>query len=158
MSSLKDSLDLKHAEIRDVRAQDGEVIIIPMRQDKPAGQQVQPLAEDLARFMCNLTGRGYEVSEETVTNGDSRFVHEPGHETFGLKVSADGSRVLVARVAILEDETALRGYVRHLSSLIVEEVEKPRVKVDLPDDFSFGTPDAGTPAATNQGGPGKNGR
>ena len=108
MSSLKDSFELEHTEIRDIRAQDGEVIVVPLKPDKLARQYVLPLAEDLARFMCNLTGRGYEVSEETVTDGDARFVREPGHETFGLKVFSDGNRVFIGRVAILEDESTFR--------------------------------------------------
>lgn len=151
MSSMKDVFDLEHAEIRDIREQGGEVIVVPMKPDKPASQHVQPLAEDLARFMRNLTGRGYEVSEETVTDGDARFVREPGHETFGLKVFSDGNRVFIGRVAILEDETIYQSYVRRLKSLTIEEVEKPKVKIDLPDDFSFGAPSAKKEEEPNEG-------
>jgi hypothetical protein len=140
---MKEVFDLEHVEIRDVRAQGGEVIVVPLKPNKPASQHVVTLSEDLARFMCNFTGRGYDVSRETMAGGDSRFVREPGHDAFGLKVFSDGNRVLIARVAILEDETIYQSYVRHLKSLTIEEVEKPKVKIDLPDDFSFGAPDVG---------------
>jgi hypothetical protein len=151
MSSLKDVFDLAHAEIRDIRAQGGEVIVVPLKPGKLASQHVLALSEDLARFMRNFTGRGYDVSRETMAGGDSRFVREPGHDAFGLKVFADGDRVLIGRVAILEDETIYQSYVRHLKSLTAEEVEKPKVKIDLPDDFSFGAPDVGKEQGPNEG-------
>ena len=97
-----------------------------------------PLGEDLALFMRNFTGRGYDVSRESFATGDSRFMREPGHEAFGLKLFVDGNRILIGRVAILEDETIFRSYIRHLKSLTQDEVEKPKVKIDLPDGFTFG--------------------
>jgi|GEM_PF-494341 len=138
MVSLKDIFDLEHAEIRDIRAQGGEVIVVPLKAGKLARQHVLTLGEDLARFMCNFTGRGYDVSREAMSTGDSRFVREPGHEAFGLKVYSDGDRVLVGRVAILEDETIFQSYIRHLKTLIAVEAEKPKVTIDLPDGFTFG--------------------
>jgi len=138
MVSLKDTFDLEHAEIRDIRAQGGEVIVVPLKPGKLASPNVLPLGEDLARFMRNFTGRGYDVSRESMSTGDARFVREPGHEAFGLKVYSDGNRVLVVRVAVLEDETIFQSYIRHLKILIAVEVEKPKVKIDLPDGFTFG--------------------
>ena len=142
---------MEHAEIRDIRAQGGEVIVVPLKPDKLASQHVVTLGEDLARFMCNFTGRGYDVSRESMATGNSRFVREPGHDAFGLKVFSDGNRVLIGRVAILEDETIFQSYVRHLKSLTIEEVEKPKVKIDLPDDFSFGAPHVTKGEEPNEG-------
>lgn len=138
MGSLKDEFDLEHAEIRDIRAQGGEVIVVPLKPGKLASPNVLPLSEDLALFMRNFTGRGYDVSRETMATGDSRLVREPGHEAFGLKLFVDGNRILIGRVAILEDETIYRSYIKHLKSLTQDEVKKPTVKIDLPDGFTFG--------------------
>jgi len=138
MGILKEVFDLEHAEIRDIRSQGGEVIVVPMKAGKLANQHVPTLGEDLALFMRNFTGRGYDVSRETMSTGDARFVREPGHDAFGLKVYSDGDRVLVGRVAVLEDETIFESYIRHLKTLIAEEVVKPKVVIDLPDDSAFG--------------------
>jgi len=141
MVSIKEIFDLEHAEIRDIRSQGGEVIVVPMKPGKLARLNVLTLGEDLARFMCNFTGRGYDVSRETMSTGDARFVREPGHDAFGLKVYSDGDRVLIGRVAVLEDETIYQSYIRHLKNLLVEEVAKPKVVIDLPVDFKFEAPE-----------------
>lgn len=143
MGIMTEVFDLEHAEIRDIRAENGEVILVPLKPGKLATLHVLTLCEDLARFMCNFTGRGYDVTRETMAGGDSRFVREPGHDAFGLKVFADGNQIIIGRVAILEDETIFQSYVRHLKSLIAEEVVKPKVRIELPEGFSFGEPESG---------------
>jgi hypothetical protein len=49
------------------------------------------------------------------------IVREPGHETYGLKIVGEGNRVIVKRVAILEDETFMNRYVRYLHRLAEKE-------------------------------------
>jgi hypothetical protein len=137
MPLLKDVFDLERAAIRDIRGTEGEVIEVPLKPGKLATLNLDALGEDLAQFMCNFTGRGYALSRETLATSDIRYVREPGHEAFGLKLIIDGNRILVGRVAILVDETILRNYLKHLKLHLTEEPEKPRVHVVLPDDFDF---------------------
>ncbi len=140
MATLKDVFDLEQAALKDVRALGGEVIEVPVRPGNIPSKYMEDLGEDLAQFMRMFTGRGYDLSRESsITMANTRFVREAGHEAFGLKLFADTSRIIITRVAILEDESILPNYVRHLKSYVqAEEAPKPQVTIDLPDDFSFG--------------------
>ena len=113
------------------------MIVVPLKPGKLASPNVLPLGEDLALFMRNFTGRGYDVSRESFATGDSRLSANRVTRHSGLKLFVDGNRILIGRVAILEDETIFRSYIRHLKSLTQDEVEKPKVKIDLPDGFTF---------------------
>jgi len=133
--SLKEVFDLEHAALKDVRSLGGEVIEVPIRSEFFAPKHIEELGQDLARFMRNFTGRGYDLSQATLAVGDMRYVREPGHEAYGLKLFAEHGRVLIGRVAVLEDEAILTNYVRHLKRYLVKETEKPKVRIDVPDDF-----------------------
>ena len=135
---LKDVFDLENVCLKDVRALGGEVIEVPARPDRHVPKYIELLGEDLARFMCAFTGRGYALSRETMAMGDTRYVREPGYEAFGLKVFVDGNRILIGRVAILMDESILRNYVKHLKRSLVEVTDAPKVTVELPDTWGFG--------------------
>jgi hypothetical protein len=75
---------------------------------------LRALADNLAWFMEKVTGRGYQTAEEVYDVGFT--VREPGHQAYGLKMIADGGNAVVSRVAILEDESILRRYVRYLQT------------------------------------------
>jgi hypothetical protein len=135
METLKDVFDIERVALRDIRAQGGECIEVPLRQDRIASRYLDLLGEHLATYMARFTGRGYSLSRETMSMANTRFVREPGHEAFGLKVFVDGNRILISRVAILEDESILPNYVRHIKLCLVEEAPKPKVSIDLPSDF-----------------------
>jgi hypothetical protein len=137
MAELKEIFELEQAAVRDIRAQGGEVLVVPLKGDRYAPKYMEDLGQDLARFMTQFTGRGYELSRETMLAGDTRYVREPGYEAYGLKLFVDGPRILVGRVAVLVDETILRSYLKHLKRKLVEEQPRPRVVIDLPDDFEF---------------------
>lgn len=138
-SPLKDVFDLENVALRDIRALGGEVIEVPVREGRYAPKYIELLGEDLARFMCQFTGRGYALSRETLATGETRYVREPGYEAFGLKLFVDGNRLIVTRVAVLMDETILRNYVKHLKSLLAEPEPAPKVTIDLPDHWGSGS-------------------
>ena len=140
---MKDVFDLEQAALKDVRALGGEVVEVPLKPDRHAPKYLELLGEDLARFMCDFTGRGYAMTRETLSAGDTRYVREPGYEAFGLKVFSDGQRIVVGRVAVLMDEMILRNYVKHLKRLLIPIPETPAVTIDLPDSWgSVSIPDA----------------
>jgi hypothetical protein len=129
--------DVEHADIKDVRALGGEVIEVPMKPNQIASYHLDELGEHLANYMCSFTGRGYALSRETLTMGEARYVREPGYEAYGLKIFVEGNRIMVGRVAILMDESILRGYLKFLKSLTLVDKPKPKVEIDLPANFGF---------------------
>jgi hypothetical protein len=139
MLTLKDVFDLQNSSLKDVRALGGEVIEVPLKQGRHAPKYIELLGEDLVQFMCRFTGRGYALSRETMSAGDTRYVREPGYDAFGLKLFVDGSRILIGRVAVLMDETILRNYAKYLKRAQVEEVAPAKVDIQLPDNWCPGT-------------------
>jgi hypothetical protein len=75
-------------------------------------QVLSAVADNLSWFMEQLTGRGYQKAEEAYDGGFT--VREPGHQAYGLKVNAEAGVVIIARVALLEDETIFQRYVNYL--------------------------------------------
>jgi len=73
---------------------------------------LRSVADSLAWFLEQVTGRGYQKAEEVYDIGFT--VREPGHHAYGLKVSAEGDTVIIARIAVLEDETIFQRYVNYL--------------------------------------------
>ena len=78
------------------------------------------VANELANFMQQKTGRGYEPALE-VGQPNEIIVREPGHSYYGLKVFSESGYIFISRVAILEDETIFQQYVHHLQMLSSEE-------------------------------------
>jgi len=112
LNLLRQSVDTDQATVVDARATGGEVIRIPMRPMLPPIQVLSAVADNLAWFMEQVTGRGYRKHEEVYDLGFT--VHEPGHQAYGLKVNVEGNIVIIARVALLEDETVFHRYVKYL--------------------------------------------
>lgn len=140
MDDITDVFDLARAEIRDIRSAGGEVIVVPLKPDKAMTEErVELLGNDLARYMSKFTGRGYDLSRETRALGGIRYVREPGHQAFGLKLIAENRRVLIGRVAVLEDESCMANYLRHLKMMIEPVTPPHKVEIGLPDDFVFGS-------------------
>jgi hypothetical protein len=114
-SSLKlvsQYVDSDRAEVVDARATGGEVIRIPFRQMVLPTQALAVVADNLAWFLENVTGRGYQKAEEVYDAGFT--VREPGRNAYGLKVTAEGPVAIIARVSLLEDETVFQRYVNYL--------------------------------------------
>ncbi len=112
LSQLRQIVDIDRAEVIDARTTGGEVVRIPIRSEMLPVQVLGAVADNLAWFMETVTGRGYQKAEEVYDVGFT--VREPGHQAYGLKVNAEAGFVIIARVAILEDETIFRRYVRYL--------------------------------------------
>jgi hypothetical protein len=112
LSLLSKFVDTDRAEVVDARATGGEVIRIPIRQQMQTIQVLSAVADNLSWFLEQVTGRGYQKAEEVYDVGFT--VREPGHQAYGLKVNAEAGAVIVARVAILEDETIFQRYVNYL--------------------------------------------
>jgi hypothetical protein len=112
LSMLRQVADTDRAAVVDARATGGEVISIPMRQQMQTIQVLSAVADNLSWFLEQVTGRGYQKAEEVYDVGFT--VREPGHQAYGLKVNAEAGAVIIARVAILEDETIFQRYVNYL--------------------------------------------
>jgi hypothetical protein len=112
LSQLRQLVDIDRAEVIDARTTGGEVIRIPIRPQLLPVQVLSAVADNLSWFMETVTGRGYQKAEEVYDVGFT--VREPGHQAYGLKVNAESGFVIIQRVAILEDETIFRRYVRYL--------------------------------------------
>lgn len=112
LGMLRQVADTDRAEVVDARATGGEVIKIPMRPKLPPIVVLSAVADNLSWFLEQVTGRGYQKAEEVYDVGFT--VREPGHQAYGLKVNAEASLVIIARVALLEDETIFQRYVNYL--------------------------------------------
>ncbi len=111
---LRQAVDTNQAEVVDARAQGGEVIYVPLTGDMLPAKALELVADNLAYFMEQVTGRGYMKAEEVYDIGFT--VREPGHGAYGLKARMDGNRVVISRVSILEDETVFHRYVNYLKT------------------------------------------
>ncbi len=114
---VRQVVDTSQAEVVDARAQGGEVIIIPATGAMMPLKTLEVVADNLAEFMEQVTGRGYAKAEEVYDLGYT--VREPGHQAYGLKVHMDGNNVVISRVSILEDETVFQRYVNYLKTGIL---------------------------------------
>ncbi len=112
LSSLRQLVDVDRATVVDSRAHGGEVIRIPIKSQMLLANILSAVADNLAWFMEQVTGRGYQKAEEVYETGFT--VREPGHQAYGLKVHAEPGMVIISRVSILEDETIFRRYVNYL--------------------------------------------
>jgi hypothetical protein len=112
LSMLRQVVDTDRAQVVDARSTGGEVIRIPMRPRLQPIVVLSAVADNLSWFMEQVTGRGYQKAEEVYDVGFT--VREPGHQAYGLKVNAEADIVIIARVALLEDETIFQRYVNYL--------------------------------------------
>lgn len=109
---LKAFVEIDRTQVVDERAKGGEVILIPLLNPFAPMPALGAVADNLAWFMEQVTGRGYQKAEEVYEIG--YVVREPGHQAFGLKVNAEGGMVVISRIAILEDESIFRRYADYL--------------------------------------------
>jgi hypothetical protein len=112
LNALRQLVDTDRAEVIDARSTGGEVIRIPLRGQLLLVQVLAAVADNLAWFLEQVTGRGYQKAEEVYDIGFT--VREPGHQAYGLKVHSEPGLVIISRVAVLEDETIFRRYVNYL--------------------------------------------
>lgn len=109
---LKLFVEIDRTQVVDERAKGGEVILIPILNPMTPLPALAAVADNIAWFMEQVTGRGYQKAEEVYDLG--YVVREPGHQAFGLKVNAEGGMVVISRVSILEDESIFRRYADYL--------------------------------------------
>jgi hypothetical protein len=112
LSLVSKFVDSDRAEVVDARATGGEVIRVPFREMVLPTQALAVVADNLAWFLEQVTGRGYQKAEEVYDAGFT--VREPGRTAYGMKVTAEGPVVIIARVSLLEDETIFQRYVDYL--------------------------------------------
>ncbi len=112
LSLLRQYADIDQAQVVDARATGGEVIRVPFREMVLPTQALAVMADNLAWFLEQVTGRGYQKAEEVYDAGFT--VREPGRSAYGMKVTAEGPVVIIARVSLLEDETIFQRYVNYL--------------------------------------------
>jgi len=112
LSYLSTFVDTDRAEVVDARATLGEVIRVTMRERILPIHALAAVSDNLSWFLEQVTGRGYQKAEEAYDAGFT--VREPGHQAYGLKVTAEANIVIIARVALLEDETIFQRYVNYL--------------------------------------------
>ena len=112
LSLLSQYVDTDRAEVVDARATGGEVIRITMRERILPIHALAAVSDNLSWFLEQVTGRGYQKAVEAYDAGFT--VREPGHPAYGLKVTAEATIVIIARVALLEDETIFQRYVNYL--------------------------------------------
>jgi len=112
LNTLRQFVDTDRATVIDARTTGGEVIKIPMRPRLMPIHVLSAVADNLSWFLEQVTGRGYQKAEEVYDVGFT--VREPGHQAYGLKVNAEADVVIIARVALLEDETIFQRYVNYL--------------------------------------------
>jgi hypothetical protein len=117
LDTVKQHFDVDQAVVVDSRATGGEVVRVPLLNPMMADPAMAVLADNVAWFLECVTGRGYRKTEEVYDRG--YIVREPGHQAYGLKVNLEGECAIVARVAILEDETIFSRYVAYLHSGMV---------------------------------------
>ena len=109
---LRAFVEIDRTQVVDERAKGGEVILIPLLNPFAPLPALGAVADNLAWFMEQVTGRGYQKAEEVYEVG--YVVREPGHQAFGLKVNTEGGMVVISRIAILEDESIFRRYADYL--------------------------------------------
>jgi len=117
LEELRQLVDTGAAEMVDARSTGGEVIRIPVLNQMMQQQALAALADNLAGFMEQVTGRGYQKAEEVFNVGYT--VREPGHHAYGLKVGFEEGCAVVSRVAILEDETVFQRYLHYIRTGII---------------------------------------
>ncbi|MEO0087700.1 MAG: hypothetical protein ABIK77_06180 [candidate division WOR-3 bacterium] len=117
---LRNYFDLKKTRLDDIREYGGEVILLFLKEGISLNEAIEVLSWEIAKFLQNETGKGYSPSKEPGM-GIEWIVREPGHETYGLKIVGEGNRVIIKRVAILEDETFMNRYARYLKQLAEKE-------------------------------------
>ena len=109
---VRQFVDTDRAEIIDSRAYGAEVIRIPLLQSVMPMHALSAVADNLAWFLEQVTGRGYQKAEELYSGGFT--VREPGHQAYGMKVTAEANLVIISRVSLLEDETIFQRYASYL--------------------------------------------
>ena len=111
---MRQFVDTSQAAVVDVRSIGGEVIRIPLLYPMQFRDALKPVAVNLSWYMQKVTGRGYEKAEEVYDAGYT--VREPGHNAFGLKVFKEEASIIIARVAVLEDESIFKRYVEYVKT------------------------------------------
>lgn len=114
---LRAFVEIERAQLVDERAKGGEVIVIPLLNPFLPVPALAAVADNLAWFMEQVTGRGYQKTEEVYEVGF--VVREPGHQAYGVKVNSEAGMVVISRVAVLEDESIFKRYVDYLRTGIL---------------------------------------
>lgn len=106
---------LDKVRIDDLRDLGGEVILVPLKEGVNYRVALEVLSRDLAHFIQKELGKGYTATK--IGYQDEWLVREPGHQSYGLKLYYEAGKIIITRVAILEDEEIFRRYCHHLKNL-----------------------------------------
>ncbi len=126
MSDLKDYFLLTKTRIDDLRELGGEVIIVPLKEGVNYRVALEVLSRNLASFIQNDLGKGYTATR--IGYEHEWLVREPGHQSYGLKLFHEAGKIIIIRVAILEDETIFRRYCEYLKGLASSPPESQNSK------------------------------
>jgi hypothetical protein len=118
MLSITDVIDPQSATIRDVRTIGGAAAILTIKPAVEAKDAMSVVMDDLIRFMGKSTGRMYTQQRESFSS--SYRIQEPGHLSYGLKVTELSGKIVIQPIAVLEDSTVLQRYVQRIKKLAEE--------------------------------------
>lgn len=113
---------LDKVRIDDLRDLGGEVILVPLKEGVNYRVALEVLSRNLATFIQQELGKGYTATK--IGYQDEWLVREPGHQSYGLKLYCEAGKIIITRVAILEDETIFHRYCRYLKELEKTSPEK----------------------------------
>lgn len=115
MTDLTEYFFLERTRIDDLRDLGGEVMLVPLKEGINYRIALEVLSQNLASFIQRELGKGYTATK--IGYQDEWLVREPGHQSYGLKLYREAGKIIITRVAILEDETLLPRYCQYLKNL-----------------------------------------
>jgi len=122
LDNLKEYFALEKTRIDDLRDLGGEVMLVPLKEGVDYRRALEILSRNLANFIQEKLGKGYTATK--VGYQDEWLVREPGHQSYGLKLYYEAGRIIITRVAILEDETIFRRYCQYLKEIGDSSIDK----------------------------------
>jgi len=118
MLSITDVIDPLSASLKDQRVTGGEAVILTIKPNVDFKEAMRVIISDLIRFMGKSTGRMYTEHRESYSN--TYRIQEPGHLSYGLKVTEQSGKIVIQPIAVLEDSTVLHRYVQRIKKLAEE--------------------------------------
>lgn len=115
MTSILDVVDPESATIKDERVTRGEAAVLTLKPNVEAKHAMQVIISDLMKFMSKSTGKMYTQQREAFSN--SYRIQEPGHLSYGIKVTEDSGKIFIQPIAVIEDSTLLKRYVQRIKRL-----------------------------------------
>lgn len=121
MLTINDVIEPLTASLKDERVTGGEAAVLTLKPNINIKQAMPIIITDLIKFLSKSTGKMYTRYRESYSN--SFRIQEPGHPSYGLKISEISGKVVIQPIAVLEDTDILRRYVRRIRNLATEQTE-----------------------------------